>query len=147
MAKSAEYFDIEVTDLTGKSQHAVYTHPRQIAMWLCRRLLDYSYPHIANHFNRDHTTVMHAVKIIAEKAAKNHDVKVELQNIVAILHGEEQIEEENIAGQIVANIKTMENQITELSMQIQQIKENFKLNREMQNALERHRKKAFLRAL
>ena len=39
--------------------------PRQIAMYLCKALTSYSYPEIGKAFgNKDHTTVIHAVKKI-----------------------------------------------------------------------------------
>jgi len=51
-------------DLTGKSKARKYSEPRQVAMWLCRKLCSpkrASTPIIGRAFgNRDHTTVMHA---------------------------------------------------------------------------------------
>jgi len=41
--------------------------PRQVAMYLCRKLLDASYPRIGNLFGRDHTTALHGVRTISTR--------------------------------------------------------------------------------
>ena len=57
----ATWFDIEARQLTGRARR--HARPRHIAMWLCQRLRpDLSFHQIANRFDRDHTTVMYAVR-------------------------------------------------------------------------------------
>jgi chromosomal replication initiator protein len=48
-------------------------------MYLCRRLLDASYPHIGELFGRDHSTVMHGVAV-TERRLKDD---VSFQTLVA----------------------------------------------------------------
>ena len=61
VATVAAWFDIEPQHVTGRS--FAHARPRHIAMWLCRHLRpDLSYPQIAHRFDRDHTTVMYAVR-------------------------------------------------------------------------------------
>lgn len=48
-------------DLLSPSRRQPLVLSRQIAMYLCRELTDLSLPKIGEHFNRDHTTVLHSV--------------------------------------------------------------------------------------
>ena len=61
----ANYFEIEIEDLTSHKRTKELVQPRQIAMYMCRELTQMSYSNIARDFNReDHTTVIHACKQI-----------------------------------------------------------------------------------
>ncbi len=64
----ANKFNIDISDLKGKTRSADIVMPRQIAMYLIRELTDYSLPSIGKAFGgRDHSTVLHACKKIEEK--------------------------------------------------------------------------------
>lgn len=55
------YYRLRVDDLKSKKRTKTVAFPRQVAMYLCRELTDYSLPKIGEDFGgRDHTTVMHA---------------------------------------------------------------------------------------
>jgi chromosomal replication initiator protein len=55
------FYRLKVEDLKGKKRTKSVALPRQIAMYLCRELTDYSLPKIGEDFGgRDHTTVIHA---------------------------------------------------------------------------------------
>ncbi|RAL23413.1 chromosomal replication initiator protein DnaA [Thermoflavimicrobium daqui] len=55
------YYRLRVEDLKSKKRTKTVAFPRQIAMYLCRELTDYSLPKIGEDFGgRDHTTVIHA---------------------------------------------------------------------------------------
>ncbi|MDD2373289.1 MAG: chromosomal replication initiator protein DnaA [Syntrophomonadaceae bacterium] len=57
----SKYYGIEISELLSKKRNKHVVYPRQIAMYLCRRLTDASFPQIGEQFGgRDHTTVMHA---------------------------------------------------------------------------------------
>jgi chromosomal replication initiator protein len=57
----SEYFDIKLSDMRAKKRSKAIAYPRQIAMYLARKLTDFSLPEIGEQFGgRDHTTVMHA---------------------------------------------------------------------------------------
>lgn len=63
----AEYFKIRVADLLSKRRSRSITRPRQIAMSLAKELTNHSLPEIGDAFGgRDHTTVIHACRKIAE---------------------------------------------------------------------------------
>ena len=56
--------------------------PRQIAMYLCRELTDYSLPKIGNLFGgRHYTTVMHACDKIQDEIKSNESVKEIIENL------------------------------------------------------------------
>lgn len=56
-----EHFGISLEELNGSRRTQDLVMPRQIAMYLCRQLLNSSFPEIARKFGgRDHTTVMYA---------------------------------------------------------------------------------------
>jgi chromosomal replication initiator protein len=64
---TAEYFKLGVDELTGSSRAQAIATARQISMYLCREMTNLSLPKIGQIFGgRDHTTVMHAYKKIAE---------------------------------------------------------------------------------
>ena len=65
-----KYYSLQTDDLIGKKRPKNIALPRQIAMYLCRRMTDSSLPKIGLSFGgRDHTTVIHAYEKI-EKMRK-----------------------------------------------------------------------------
>ena len=63
----SEYYNIKLSDLLSKRRSRSITRPRQLAMALTKELTNHSLPEIGEAFNgRDHTTVLHACKKIAE---------------------------------------------------------------------------------
>jgi chromosomal replication initiator protein len=63
--KVAEHYGLKTADLESPNRQRSIVRPRQIAMFLARKLTPRSYPEIGRRFgNRDHTTVMHAVETI-----------------------------------------------------------------------------------
>lgn len=82
----SEHYNIRVEDIQGSKKPKNIAFPRQVAMYLCRKLLDISLPKIGESFGgRDHTTVIHALSKI-EKQLEND---MALQN--TILQLEKQI--------------------------------------------------------
>jgi len=66
----AEHFNIRIADMHSARRARAVARPRQIAMWLAKQLTTRSLPDIGRKFgNRDHTTVMHAVKKVEELKA------------------------------------------------------------------------------
>ena len=71
---TADHFGISLVELDGvrRSRHIV--RPRQIAMHCAVQLTRHSLPTIAEHFGkRDHTTVMHANKVIQERMDRDDE--------------------------------------------------------------------------
>ncbi|MBF8262607.1 MAG: dnaA1 [Parachlamydiales bacterium] len=69
--QTAVHFGIRTEDLTGKSQMREFAQPRQIAMFLCRTLLEMPFQGIGRLFNRDHSTVMSSVKQVKNAIETN----------------------------------------------------------------------------
>jgi chromosomal replication initiator protein len=59
---TASSFGFSVDDVLSASRRQPLVLCRQVAMYLCRELTDLSLPKIGEHFNRDHTTVLHSVE-------------------------------------------------------------------------------------
>ena len=60
--------------------------PRQIAMFLAKKLTTRSLPEIGRRFaNRDHTTVIHAVKTITRLSEKDEEMKKDISQIKNML--------------------------------------------------------------
>ncbi len=61
------HFSLRPIDLRSKRRSKNVAVPRQLAMYLCRRLMGASYPHIGELFARDHSTVIHAAAVTARR--------------------------------------------------------------------------------
>ena len=78
----SSYFDIPVTELTTQSRAANSTLPRQIAMFLCRDVIQMSFPKISAEFGRkDHTTAMHAYEKISQSLKSDVSLRETVDNI------------------------------------------------------------------
>ncbi len=64
----SEHFSISLADLTARRRTREVVFPRQVAMYLCRQVLNSSFPSIARAFGgKDHSTVIHACARIREQ--------------------------------------------------------------------------------
>ena len=72
---TAELRDFTIEQLTGGSRRRPLVDARQIAMYVTRNMTDLSYPEIGRAFgNRDHTTVIHAVRKIENQMTEQRDI-------------------------------------------------------------------------
>ncbi|MEP3347181.1 MAG: chromosomal replication initiator protein DnaA [Litoreibacter sp.] len=75
MRKTCDYYNVRMSDLLSPKRSRNIARPRQMAMWLAKLLTQRSYPEIGKRFgNRDHTTVIHAVRKIDELKAQDSQV-------------------------------------------------------------------------
>ena len=65
----ATHYDVRLGDMTSNRRQQSIALPRQIAMYLCRRLTQSSLPDIAKSFSKTHATILHAYRSIEQKAA------------------------------------------------------------------------------
>ena len=80
----ADYFNISVNDLKGKRRSKNVVYPRHIAMYFCRKLLDFPLSDIGNSFGgRDHSTVINGYENIL-KATENDLNPGVIKNITEI---------------------------------------------------------------
>ena len=79
----ADHFAVKVSELTGKRRHKSISHPRQVAMYLARRLTQYSLVEIGGQFGgRDHTTVIYANEKVAREIETNPRLREDLEMLV-----------------------------------------------------------------
>lgn len=80
--KVAEHFDIRLSDMTSRRRPESIAFPRQIAMFLARRLTDHSLSAIGEAFGgRDHGTVLHACRLVKDRM----DVDPQVRQTVHLL--------------------------------------------------------------
>jgi chromosomal replication initiator protein len=76
------FYDVKLTDLLSKRRHKSIAMPRQVCMYLARKHTRFSLEEIGGYFGgRDHTTVMHAVRTIEEKAVADQKLQAEVDRI------------------------------------------------------------------
>ena len=84
--KVADYYAIKLSDLLSARRARDVARPRQVAMWLAKRLTPRSLPEIGRRFGgRDHTTVMHAVKRIDELRAADRELDADIGRLSKLL--------------------------------------------------------------
>ena len=82
----SNFFNISLNDMLSQRRSRPLARPRQIAMFLAKRLTTRSLPEIGRRFaNRDHTTVIHAVKTITKLSEKDEEMKKNLIQIKSLL--------------------------------------------------------------
>ncbi|XOV83828.1 MAG: chromosomal replication initiator protein DnaA [bacterium] len=84
----AEYYNIKIADLLSKRRNRTIARPRQVAMALAKELTSHSLPEIGDAFGgRDHTTVLHACRKVAELRESNMDLAEDHKNLTRQLSG------------------------------------------------------------
>ena len=82
----AEYYKIRSSDLLSSRRSRSITRPRQIAMALSKELTNHSLPEIGEAFGgRDHTTVLHGCRKIAELRDSDSRIHEDYKNMMRIL--------------------------------------------------------------
>ena len=78
----ADYFKIKLEHLVSQKRNKQYAHPRQIAMYLAREIINESYPQISYAFGKkDHTTALHAYEKISREMEKDPDLRLTIERI------------------------------------------------------------------
>ncbi|MEL6608781.1 MAG: chromosomal replication initiator protein DnaA [Pseudomonadota bacterium] len=76
----SEHYNIRLSDMIGPKRVRTFARPRQVAMYLSKKLTRRSLPDIGRRFGgRDHTTVMHGVKRIEELMAQDSQIADDLE--------------------------------------------------------------------
>ena len=84
---TAEYYKIRVSDLLSKRRSRSVTRPRQIAMSLAKEFTNHSLPEIGDAFGgRDHTTVLHACRKVAELRKEEARIEEDYKNLANLLN-------------------------------------------------------------
>ena len=79
---TCEYFNIKLGDLKAKRRTQNIALPRQVAMYLCRKYTETSFPAIGDKFGgRDHSTVIHASKTIERKIKEDPHMQTTIEKL------------------------------------------------------------------
>ncbi|MEO5377195.1 MAG: chromosomal replication initiator protein DnaA [Magnetococcus sp. DMHC-6] len=82
----SSYYKIRPTDIRSDKRSRLFSHPRQVAMYLCKQLTKHSYPEIGHQFgNKDHTTVLYAVRQIEKKKELDPTLSEEVEALTEML--------------------------------------------------------------
>ena len=82
----SNFFNIQLTEMLSQRRSRPLARPRQIAMYLAKKMTTRSLPEIGRRFaNRDHTTVIHAVKTITRLSEKDDEMKRNVEQLRSLL--------------------------------------------------------------
>ncbi|MEM8593759.1 MAG: chromosomal replication initiator protein DnaA [Pseudomonadota bacterium] len=82
----ADYYKIKLADMLSKRRSRSIARPRQVAMALAKELTGHSLPEIGDSFGgKDHTTVLHACRKVAELKESNVDIREDYKNLLRLL--------------------------------------------------------------
>jgi chromosomal replication initiator protein len=77
-----DFYSIKRSDVYSKRRHKSIAGPRQVCMWLARKRTSCSLEEIGRFFGgRDHTTVLHSVKIIDQRLARDSNFALQLEEL------------------------------------------------------------------
>ena len=81
-----EHYGVGLIDLLSSRRTKAIVLPRQVAVWLCRRLTPHSLPALGPHFGgRDHTTMLHSARRIDELRQSDAAMQAKLDAFIAAL--------------------------------------------------------------
>ena len=82
----SNYYNISLSEMLSQRRSRPLARPRQIAMYLAKKMTTRSLPEIGRRFaNRDHTTVIHAVKTITRLSEQDDEMKKNIEQIKNLL--------------------------------------------------------------
>ncbi len=82
----SNYFNIPLSEMLSQRRSRPLARPRQVAMYLAKKMTTRSLPEIGRRFaNRDHTTVIHAVKTITRLSEQDDEMKKNINQIKSLL--------------------------------------------------------------
>jgi len=82
----SNYFNIPLSEMLSQRRSRPLARPRQMAMYLAKKMTTRSLPEIGRRFaNRDHTTVIHAVKTISRLLEQDDEMKKNINQIRSLL--------------------------------------------------------------
>lgn len=76
------YYNIRIADLNSPRRTRSLARPRQIAMAMAKELTQHSLPEIGESFGKDHTTVLHACRKVAELRNEDHKIREDYENLL-----------------------------------------------------------------
>lgn len=84
-----KHYGVKLSELLSKRRTADIVGPRQVAMFLCKRLTPHSLPQVGRRFGgRDHTTVLHAVNKMKHLETRNPEIAEDIAILIKAITGE-----------------------------------------------------------
>ena len=88
VAAVCNHFSLRPADLRSKRRSRNVAVPRQLAMYLCRRLLNISFPNIGDVFARDHSTVIHASSVTERRIKDDPAFQATVEQLERTIRGQ-----------------------------------------------------------
>ncbi len=76
-----DFYGVSHSDLISNKRNRKIAHPRQVAIYLCRELLEATFKAIGEAFNRDHSTIMHSFDLINNGLSEDRNLREETEAI------------------------------------------------------------------
>ena len=103
----ADYYHVDKGNLIIRSRNAEFVKPRHIAMCLCRYNTELAFREIGECFNRNHDTVIHAIKSVENQVETNKRYREDFKDIELLI--EQSILKEKIITEIIESEVYLEN--------------------------------------
>ena len=85
----ANHFNISTEDINGRKRTQSIVFPRQVAMYLCRKIMDKSLPDVGKFFGgRDHSTVIHSCDKISAEIETDERLRILIEELEIRIKGE-----------------------------------------------------------
>ncbi|WP_251198289.1 chromosomal replication initiator protein DnaA [Anaerotardibacter muris] len=84
-----KFYRVSHSDLVSKKRNKSIKHPRQVAIYLSRELLNMTFKDIGRAFNRDHSTIMHSNELIESGLKEDKNLRDEIEYIRKMLHNQD----------------------------------------------------------
>ncbi len=83
----ANYYNVSLEELVSKKKTKNIAYPRQVAMYIARKLTDLSLPKLGEEFGgRDHSTVLHACNKVDEDMENSQEIKKNVDDLISMLN-------------------------------------------------------------
>lgn len=82
IAVAAEHFEVTRRDLISHRRDRTTAFARHVAIWLAKRTTTLTLPQIGAVFDRDHTTIQHAIRLVDDRRAEDPELRQQLAALV-----------------------------------------------------------------
>jgi len=82
LAAVCKDFEMDLEEITARGRAAQYLEPRHITCYLLREYARMHFKEIGDLFNRDHTTIIHAVRAVKDRMDTEPDYKARVQRLI-----------------------------------------------------------------
>lgn len=84
----SEHFKLSIEDMSSRKRSHNIALPRQIAMYLCRKIMDVPLPAVGKFFDRDHSTVIHSCNKITNELEFDEKLKLIVEDLEIRINGD-----------------------------------------------------------